>query len=59
LRITSNAHRIQNPLFGIPKEELFAQVDKFCAKEGFDDVALFRKGALAGQNAPSLNPTTS
>ncbi|KAL7419430.1 hypothetical protein Q5752_006268 [Cryptotrichosporon argae] len=43
--------RIQNPLYGIPKQELFAGVDRFCAEQGFqDEQTLFRKAALLAQN---------
>ncbi|WVR03556.1 hypothetical protein IAU60_000548 [Kwoniella sp. DSM 27419] len=50
--INSNRNaRIQNPLFGIPKEALFADVDRFCQSYGFEnDTQLFRKGALLAQN---------
>ncbi|KAL1412168.1 hypothetical protein Q8F55_003177 [Vanrija albida] len=43
--------KIQNPLFGIPKEELFEDVEVFCRDKGFtENVAVFKKGALIGQN---------
>ncbi|ORY23921.1 and other transporter-domain-containing protein [Naematelia encephala] len=50
--INSNVSaKIQNPLFGIPKEQLFADVDSFCQAEGFTEhTELFRKGALLAQN---------
>lgn len=41
--------RIQNPLYGIPKEELFGDVKRFCSEHGFDDVGLFQRAALVGQ----------
>lgn len=42
--------RIQNPLYGIPKKELFSDVQQFCSDNGFDDVALFQRAALVGQS---------
>ncbi|WWD16919.1 hypothetical protein CI109_101351 [Kwoniella shandongensis] len=50
--INSNRNaRIQNPLYGIPKETLFNDVDKFCQQEGFTEQNhIFRKGALLAQN---------
>lgn len=42
--------RIQNPLFGIPKDVLFRDVDQFTRENGFEDQELFRKAALIGQN---------
>ena len=41
----------ENPLGGIPREQLFAEVDKFCADNNlvkYNEV--FRKGALVAQN---------
>ncbi|ODN80979.1 hypothetical protein L202_03089 [Cryptococcus amylolentus CBS 6039] len=50
--INSNVNaKIQNPLFGKTKEELFYDVDDFCEEFGFNDkTQLFRKGALLAQN---------
>ncbi|KAJ7148961.1 hypothetical protein C8R43DRAFT_1128727 [Mycena crocata] len=43
--------KIKNPLKGIPKDKLFAQVTDFCNTNGFSDrVPLFQKAALAAQN---------
>ncbi|KAG6916850.1 hypothetical protein DXG01_005149 [Tephrocybe rancida] len=43
--------RIQNPLHGIPKEALLAQVDTFVQEQGMEEIATFlRKGALLAQN---------
>ncbi|WVQ73793.1 hypothetical protein IAR50_003373 [Cryptococcus sp. DSM 104548] len=43
--------KIQNPLFGKTKEELFYEADSFCEEFGFTDKKeLFRKGALLAQN---------
>ncbi|KAJ6506742.1 hypothetical protein C8R45DRAFT_970404 [Mycena sanguinolenta] len=47
--------RIQNPLHGIPKDRLFAQVEEFVREKGFDDkLKLFEKGALIAQNPKSF-----
>ncbi|KAJ6536340.1 hypothetical protein B0H19DRAFT_962966 [Mycena capillaripes] len=43
--------RIQNPLHGIPKARLLAQVEEFVGEKGFDaNLKLFQKGALLAQN---------
>ncbi|KAG6860461.1 hypothetical protein C0995_010815 [Termitomyces sp. Mi166 len=43
--------RIQNPLHGIPKETLLAQVDAFAREQDMLDIAPYlRKGALIAQN---------
>ncbi|KAF9559864.1 hypothetical protein CPC08DRAFT_742953 [Agrocybe pediades] len=43
--------RIQNPLHGIPRDELFAQVDAFAKEQNLEDIQPFlRKGALLAQN---------
>lgn len=44
---------IKNPLVGIPKDQLLADVDAFAEKYGFDkdtEVPLLRKGALVAQS---------
>jgi len=44
---------IKNPLVGIPREQLLADVDDFARKYGFDpetEVPLLRKGALVAQS---------
>lgn len=44
---------IKNPLVGIPKDQLMADVDEFARKYGFDpetEVPLLRKGALVAQS---------
>ena len=49
----------ENPLGGIPREKLMADVDDFCAK--FDLMnynELFRKGALVAQNPHSVSNMT-
>lgn len=47
----SSPRRIKNPLIGIPKEQLFGDVDNFAAEYGLEDIqALLRKGALVAQN---------
>ncbi|TFK75341.1 hypothetical protein BDN72DRAFT_810901 [Pluteus cervinus] len=49
---TNNASaKIQNPLHGIDRETLLAQVDDFARAEGMEDIGtLLRKGALIAQN---------
>lgn len=43
--------RIVNPLTGISKENLRAQVSQFCTQNGLEDrEAEFQKGALVAQN---------
>ncbi|KAF5361194.1 hypothetical protein D9758_009026 [Tetrapyrgos nigripes] len=43
--------KIQNPLYGIPKEKLLHQVEEFTREKGLDEhVAVFKKGALIAQN---------
>lgn len=47
--------KFENPLAHFSKEELLKNVDAFCARfELSDDVAIFRKGALAAQNPRML-----
>uniref|UniRef100_A0A8H8CPB0 Major facilitator superfamily (MFS) profile domain-containing protein n=1 Tax=Psilocybe cubensis TaxID=181762 RepID=A0A8H8CPB0_PSICU len=44
-------HRIQNPLHGIPREELLSQVDAFAREYEMQDILEFlQKGALLAQN---------
>lgn len=44
-------YRIRNPLIGIPRDALFADVDQFATTYGLQDIQpLLRKGALAAQN---------
>ena len=41
----------ENPLAGISREQLFADVDKFCNDNGLSEYnEVFRKGALVAQN---------
>lgn len=43
--------RIINPLAGIPREELFDQVNRFVREKGLEDKEdIFRKGALVAQS---------
>lgn len=38
-------------MYGIPRAELYAQVDAFAREKGMEDIApLFRKGAVLAQN---------
>lgn len=47
-------HRIQNPLHGIPRDQLMHQVDTFTQEHGLQDFnESFRKGALVAQNPSS------
>lgn len=42
--------KIINPLAGIPKHELLAQVEGFCTEAGLQDkIDVFKKGALVAQ----------
>ncbi|KAF8995193.1 hypothetical protein BDQ17DRAFT_1250975 [Cyathus striatus] len=44
-------NRIQNPLYGIPRKELLAQVREFTKEKGLEDkTALFEKAALLAQS---------
>jgi hypothetical protein len=46
-----NGCRIKNPLVGIPKAQLFDDVDNFADEYGLNDIRdLLRKGALVAQN---------
>ncbi|KAF9451300.1 hypothetical protein P691DRAFT_699702 [Macrolepiota fuliginosa MF-IS2] len=51
-RIVNNVSaRIQNPLYGIPKEKLLSQVEDFANEKGLEDITLLlQKGALIAQN---------
>lgn len=51
---TTNLNAVfENPLAGIPRDQLFADVDEFCQKFGLTDkTELIKKGALISQ-APS------
>lgn len=41
----------ENPLAGIPTEQLFADVDRFCTENHLSEYQeVFRKGALVAQN---------
>lgn len=41
----------ENPLAGIPRQQLFKEVEDFCRKfDLMDDVETFKKGALISQN---------
>ncbi|KAJ5239427.1 hypothetical protein N7468_004046 [Penicillium chermesinum] len=41
----------ENPLAGIPRDELFRNVEEFCTKFGLlDDLEVFKKGALISQS---------
>ncbi|KAF2198805.1 MFS transporter [Delitschia confertaspora ATCC 74209] len=51
-QLTSNeTGEIRNPLIGIPKEQLYEDVDNFAREHNLTDIApLLRKGALVAQN---------
>ena len=47
----NNAGEIRNPLIGIPKHELLADVEEFAQKHDLmEQLPLLRKGALVAQN---------
>jgi hypothetical protein len=47
---TTRGSATVNPLAGIPKEQLFHDVDNFCREKGLEDkIDVFRKGALVAQ----------
>ncbi|KIJ23904.1 hypothetical protein M422DRAFT_275428 [Sphaerobolus stellatus SS14] len=51
--------KIQNPLAGIPREQLLADVDRFAAERELSDIApLLRRGALVAQNPPAFESIT-
>ena len=44
-------HRIRNPLLGVSREDLMADVESFAAETGLTDITeLLRKGALVAQS---------
>lgn len=44
-------NRIQNPLYGIPRDKLLAQVEEFAREKGMEDITfVLQKGALLAQN---------
>ncbi|KKK14462.1 hypothetical protein AOCH_003670 [Aspergillus ochraceoroseus] len=54
----TNRHRpnaiFDNPLAGVPREQLLEDVERFCKQHGLEEhVQLFRKGALVSQNPAS------
>lgn len=47
----ANKAMFENPLAGISREQLFADVDEFCDRHSLSEYnELFRKGALVAQN---------
>ncbi|KAF8503867.1 hypothetical protein JB92DRAFT_3084245 [Gautieria morchelliformis] len=47
--------RIRNPLAGIPRDQLLADVEKFAQRENLTDISsLLQKGALVAQNPPEF-----
>lgn len=51
LFVLSTFIRIRNPLIGVSREQLFADVDAFAVENGLTDIQdLLRKGALLAQN---------
>ena len=49
------AYRIQNPLAGLSREELFRDVEQFASETGMTDKTdLIKKGALVAQNPPAF-----
>jgi hypothetical protein len=48
---SNNNFRIQNPLYGIPRQELMRQVEEFTKEKGLDDkLELFQRAALLAQS---------
>ena len=48
-------HRIQNPLAGIPRETLLADVEEFANEKQLTDILpLLQKGALVAQDPPAF-----
>jgi hypothetical protein len=44
-------NRIKNPLLGIPKDQLFADIDEFANANGLEHmIPIIQKGALIAQN---------
>ncbi|KAF8228681.1 hypothetical protein L208DRAFT_1424354 [Tricholoma matsutake] len=50
-RVINQQARIQNPLHGIPKDSLMAQVEAFAREQGMEDIEpILKKGALIAQS---------
>lgn len=48
-------HRIRNPLLGISKPDLLAQVTEFCKEHDLEEkTSIFQKGALVAQHPESF-----
>ncbi|KAF7543369.1 hypothetical protein G7Z17_g10794 [Cylindrodendrum hubeiense] len=51
--------KIKNPLMGIPRERLMAQVDEFCRRKGLEEYrSVIRKGALVAQDPTGYEDIT-
>lgn len=51
--------RIKNPLVGIPKRRLLADVDEFCREKGIEEYrTIMRKGALVAQDPTGYEDIT-
>lgn len=51
--------KIKNPLLGIPRGRLMAQVDEFCREKGLDEYrSVIRKGALIAQDPTGYEDIT-
>ncbi|KAF8891726.1 hypothetical protein BD779DRAFT_1512736 [Infundibulicybe gibba] len=49
--INNVSAKIQNPLHGIPRDKLLAQVEEFAREKGMEDITrILQKGALLAQN---------
>ncbi|KAF7548561.1 hypothetical protein G7046_g8633 [Stylonectria norvegica] len=49
----------RNPLIGIPRHRLLAEVDEFCRRKGLNDyLAILRKGALVAQDPTGYEDIT-
>ena len=57
--LNPSSRRIQNPLAGIPRETLLANVDQFASEQQLEDIrSLLRKGALIAQDPPAFESIT-
>ncbi|KPM39435.1 hypothetical protein AK830_g7123 [Neonectria ditissima] len=51
--------KIKNPLLGIPRDRLMAEVDDFCQRKGLDEYrSIVRKGALVAQDPTGYEDIT-
>jgi hypothetical protein len=56
---SNESYRVRNPLVGIPKEELLADVETFATENGLSEyLPMLRKGALVAQNPSGFDTIT-